>query len=162
MINKELLSDLASVEMQLGMSNYPDICRVYTLKEFKENTDKMQWRKHVLMESERFCKIVLGITLLVYFLLSVKFGFYAIIPFLSIVLITLIIRKKIKNNINMIRSNLYHMSYTDIIVNKWVNELETNGFFYHIEPRELLEKRDIKNYYIDNESIFDDKHFGEK
>ena len=36
MINKDLLKELASTEMQLGMSKYPDICLILSLKEFKE------------------------------------------------------------------------------------------------------------------------------
>ena len=160
MINKDLLKELASTEMQLGMSKYPDICLILSLKEFKENTDRMQWRKHILMEIEKVFKILLGISLLMCFFLYGKLGFTITAPFLINVIITLITRRKIKNNISMIRSNLYHVSYVDIIVDKWVNELKSNGFFNHIEPKELLEKRDIKNYYIDNESVFDEKYFG--
>ena len=160
MINKEELKELASIEMQLGMSKYPDIFPVKTLKEFKEETDRMQWRKHILMESEKFSKISLGAVLVLSLLAFTKFGIYSFIPFVVNAIIAIVLNKKIKNIIARIKSNLYHVAYTDIIVAKWVNELETNKFLNHIEPRAILDKRGIKNYYMDNESCFDEKNFG--
>ena len=160
MINKEELRELASIEMQLGMSKYPEICRLMTMKEFQEDIDRMQWRKHILMESERYCKIILGAVLVLSLLAFTKFGIYSFIPIVINAIIAIVLNKKIRKIIAIIKSRMYHVAYTDIIVADWINQLQTNKYFNHIEPRAILDKREIKNYYMDNESYFDEKFFG--
>lgn len=157
MINRKELRELASIEMQLGLSKFPEICNLRTLDKFKEDTEKMQWRKHILMENKKFCEIILGIVFLLSLLFFYKFGFYSYIPFFINAIIIFILHKKIKNIILKIKSNLYHFAYTDIVLEKWISDIEKNGIFNHMESKEILEKRKIENFYIDNQSTFNKK-----
>lgn len=148
------LKELASLELELSMTSNVDKCNLRTLEQYNSDIEEMQLTKHKLLIKQYNNKLI-GIFMIAVLIIFFEVQLYFLIPLLLCIGIHFLLRFKIEKLIFNIKSDLYHLSYSDIIYNNWIDDINSNGFFIHWVDRDTLIKRNINNYYIDNYSKFE-------